>query len=177
MSSFSMTRLSTILLVLAVVVVVPTSTARLVASFRRPGHARARHIPYNALRGIPYSDLRHGPYSAVVPVQIHYKVIDNSSSPGNSQFEKEIGKDTAKGALLASNGFVFYHLGIHPSLGKGYTSVTLIVESFGEAGIERYPLEVASTVDNYIWLNSDYIQAFDGDVLREFRGIMYHEST
>ncbi|PKI38781.1 hypothetical protein CRG98_040822 [Punica granatum] len=160
MTSFFMKKLSLLLLMLAVALV-PIRAARFAASFGNPGRIKSGYFAYPPIQ----------------PRQIDYKVIDNSTSPGNSRFKNEIGEDNAHYGVMLGSGYVFSLLDIHVSEGKGYTEVTLIVESFREAGIEVYPLEVASTIDNYIRVNSDYIQSFEGDALREFEGIMYHEST
>ncbi|XP_031378521.1 uncharacterized protein LOC116193919 [Punica granatum] len=103
----------------------------------------------------------YAPPANSIPLII-YELIENSTSPGKSQFEKEI--DT------------LYH-GQKPQYGKDYSAVIAIIESFNQAHVGQYPHAVASTVGNKIRINSDCIQDFRGDACHEFTGIMNHEST
>lgn len=106
-----------------------------------------------------------------------YELLDNSTSPGNTRFEKEIGRIYGIEALVTANEFVLKTLNQKPGEGKSYSLVVLVVESFEQAGIGSYPDAVASTIDSNIRLNADYLQGYYGDVKSEFTGILYHEST
>ncbi|PKI38780.1 hypothetical protein CRG98_040821 [Punica granatum] len=120
----------------------------------------------------------YAPPAGSAPLII-YELIDNSTSPGNSRFETEIGRIYGVETLSLASQYVLDTLykGQKPRYGKDYSEVVAIIESFNQARLGQYPLEVASTVGNKIRLNSDYIQYFSGDVKYEFTGIMYHEST
>ncbi|OWM63658.1 uncharacterized protein LOC116197262 [Punica granatum] len=120
----------------------------------------------------------YAPPAKQIPFII-YKLKDNSTSPGNSRFETEIGRTYGVQTLATASQYVVGTLyqGQMPHYGKDYSEVVVVIESFNQARIGQYPLAVASTVGNNIRLNSDYIQHFNGDVKYEFTGIMYHEST
>ncbi|KAF8009925.1 hypothetical protein BT93_J0794 [Corymbia citriodora subsp. variegata] len=77
---------------------------------------------------------------------------------------------------LASD-FVLKVFNQKPAEGRGYTGVSLVIESFATYGIGSYPDEVASTTGDNIYINSDYIQNYDSAAGPEFTGILYHEST
>ncbi|KAI4381955.1 hypothetical protein MLD38_007970 [Melastoma candidum] len=68
----------------------------------------------------------------------------------------------------------------HHDLNKGklkYDHVVLLVESFETRRARGHALNPSGTVRNTIRLNSDYLQQYDGDLRREFAGLLYHEST
>ncbi|KAI6701610.1 hypothetical protein NL676_015934 [Syzygium grande] len=108
---------------------------------------------------------------------VKYELIDNSTSPGNTKFETDIGAGYAIMILQLASEYVMKTLNLGIGKAKPYEKVTLIVESFVNIGIGSYPFAVASTTDNNIRLNSNYIEYYTGDVRAEYNGILYHEST
>lgn len=107
-------------------------------------------------------------------IVVLFQVVDNT--PADSRFKKEIGCGHARQVLNEATGFVL-RLFNQFAIRRGYLSVKLTVESFGECKNASTPIKVAKTTGNHIWLNSDYIEQFKGDVKSEFDGIMYHETT
>ncbi|OWM87722.1 uncharacterized protein LOC116203549 [Punica granatum] len=109
---------------------------------------------------------------------IHYRVIDRTYTDHFSKFECLIRYHySALRVFTEANEFVLTTFNLTPGAGKWYDEVRLIVESFKEYGLGRYPQSVASTVGNEIRINTDYLDNFQGDVYDEFVGILYHETT
>ncbi|XP_031378522.1 uncharacterized protein LOC116193920 [Punica granatum] len=118
----------------------------------------------------------YAPTAKLTP-SIVYILVDNSTSLGNSRFEKEIG-DNGVDILSSASEYILdtlYH-GRKPQDVKDYSKVVAVIESLNQDGIRWSPTTAASTVRNEICLNSDYIQHFNGDIRYEFTGIMYQES-
>ncbi|KAI4365453.1 hypothetical protein MLD38_021438 [Melastoma candidum] len=121
--------------------------------------------------------------------EIHYEIrLHNFPNPRYKKFQKLVGTGYALDALKLANEFAIttltvirfallgYPFGHDFRLGKGYSNVSLSLESFREEKI-GYADQVASTKANEILLNLDYMNDYVGDLHKEFTGILYHEST
>ncbi|KAL3724013.1 hypothetical protein ACJRO7_036091 [Eucalyptus globulus] len=104
---------------------------------------------------------------------VQYKLVHNSTSPGNTKLETDIGAGYTIIILQLASEYIMKTLG----KAKPYEKVTLIFQYFVNTGIGSYPFAVASTSNNNIHLSSNHIEYHIGDVCAEFNGILYHEST
>ncbi|KAI4371979.1 hypothetical protein MLD38_010267 [Melastoma candidum] len=116
-------------------------------------------------------------YKAVYqPLQ--YEVVVNGTTQGDIRFKREVGMLYATHTLQLASEFALKVLDSKVRQNKPYKQVKLIVESFAQDIIpEMYYPSVAITTNNTIWLNSDYIQSFVGNLKDDITGVLYHEST
>lgn len=88
---------------------------------------------------------------------IIYEMMDNSTGLGDNRFSSGPVYGVETQATASEYALDTPYQGEKHRYGKDYTYVEAIVESFSQAGIGGYPLEVASMVGNHIRINSDYV--------------------
>ncbi|KAL5855435.1 hypothetical protein ACOSQ4_005237 [Xanthoceras sorbifolium] len=94
----------------------------------------------------------------IVPIQaVQYLVTNNATgTPGGTRFEHEI-------------EFIWQTLQQDENHRPNYNQITTIVYSFTQSP--------ARTIFDTIYVSSDYIENYSGDVRIEVIGILYHETT
>ncbi|KAJ1402884.1 hypothetical protein SESBI_27721 [Sesbania bispinosa] len=101
---------------------------------------------------------------------VEYQVINNATgTPGGTRFENEIGIPYTLQTLQLASDFILRSFKQSPDNGKNVEHITVTVASY--AGPPAY------TENKDIFVNSDYIQSFSGDVRIEVVGMLYHEVT
>lgn len=101
-----------------------------------------------------------------------YEIIDRSPRvPGGNQYANELSSRYKARVLFRATEEVLNTFNQREGEGKKYGMVTLRIESFPS------PRAVASTIDNVIRLNADYLRRYPGDIKEEFAGVVYHEMT
>lgn len=102
-----------------------------------------------------------------------YKIIDHSPrAPGGNKYPDELSSDYRASVLSGAAKQVLKTFSQKEGEGKKYDMVTLQIESFAQS-----PHAIASTEDNVIRLNADYLRRYQGDIKEEFAGVVYHEMT
>ncbi|KAL5709176.1 hypothetical protein ACHQM5_019894 [Ranunculus cassubicifolius] len=100
---------------------------------------------------------------------VQYAVLQFSAgTPGGVRFEQEIGPMYALQVLEQASEFVWNTFKQEETQRKDIDAVNLEVESLSG---------IAYTENNIIYLNTEYIANFSGDVRIEIMGIIYHEAT
>ncbi|KAI3914133.1 hypothetical protein MKW98_003206 [Papaver atlanticum] len=114
------------------------------------------------------------PTLAVVTLQVtqavQYEVNNNAAgTTGGNRFDSEIGVDYSKQTLESATSFIWSIFRQSTEADKkSVQSIQMFVSSI------NYP---AYTSDNKIYVNSEYIASYPGDVKREITGVLYHEAT
>lgn len=103
---------------------------------------------------------------------VEYQAFNYAAgTPGGTRFENEIGIPYTQQTLQVASDFILrsFKQSEFGNNGKNVEYVSVIVAGF--AGSPAY------TINNNIYVNSNYIQDFSGDVRNEVVGILYHEAT
>ncbi|KAL3730024.1 hypothetical protein ACJRO7_027087 [Eucalyptus globulus] len=108
-----------------------------------------------------------------------YRIDDRSYKvPGGNKYAKELNIGYKVRVLFGATRAVLSTFnqtegeGKKKAKAKKYDMVTLRIESFAQS-----PHAIATTRDNIIRLNADYLRHYQGDIKEEFAGVAYHEMT
>ncbi|KAF8032065.1 hypothetical protein BT93_D1085 [Corymbia citriodora subsp. variegata] len=102
-----------------------------------------------------------------------YEIIDHCDrAPGGNKYANELSIYYKASVLSGATEQVLNTFCQIEGEGKKYDTVTLQIESFTQS-----PDTVASTKDNVIRMNADYLRHYQGDIKKEFAGVVYHEMT
>ncbi|MED6119162.1 hypothetical protein PIB30_009264 [Stylosanthes scabra] len=98
-----------------------------------------------------------------------YVVSNNAgSSAGSRRFDKEVGSDYAKQALIDATAFIhkLFRLQNSDYDVMDLQNVTMVVENIDG---------VSYAYDGEIHVSAGYIERFPGDIKTDLRGVLYHE--
>ncbi|KAL3730021.1 hypothetical protein ACJRO7_027084 [Eucalyptus globulus] len=99
---------------------------------------------------------------SLTTAHVIYKIIDHSArAPGGNKYADELSSDYKASVLFGATEQV----------------LNTFSQKEGEGNFAQSPHAIASTKDNIIWLNADYLQHYQGDLKEEFTGVAYHEIT
>ncbi|KAJ7967528.1 Basic secretory protein [Quillaja saponaria] len=101
-----------------------------------------------------------------------YDVINQAAgTPGGDRFDNEIGIPFTKQTLKDATEFIWQTFKQNNGNGgRNYAGITVVISN-----LYNGPASYAS--NNIIFINSNYIQAYQGDVRIEVIGIIYHQAT
>lgn len=100
---------------------------------------------------------------------VEYTVTSNAGgTPGGNRFDSQIGADYCRQTLVEASGFIWSIFRQNTAADRrNVQSVSLLIDRDYDG--------VAFASNNRIHVSANYIAGYNGDVKREFTGVLYHE--
>lgn len=115
-------------------------------------------------------------FLTVSPQSIHAVeyVVSNlaQTTPGGMIFDQQLGVDYTKQTMASATEFIWnlFEQTTDADKKPGVDTVSLFID-------DRNDNVIAYTVNNEIHFGDNYIEGIEGDVKRDFNGVLYHEMT